>query len=121
MFPAQQSRRGWTVVATAASPPRPCSYPPEPPAAAPAATACNNRTNNTYDKLLGCVTVDGVLEHEQAFQAIADANGGNRAAGTTGYTESVDYVVETLKAAGWNVRARPVRLHVRATAARSSS
>lgn len=71
--------------------------------AAPASQGCDSRTNNTYDKLLGCVTVDGVLEHEQALQAIADANGGTRAAGTTGYTESVDYVVETLEAAGWNV------------------
>ena len=70
--------------------------------AAPAA-GCDARTNNTYDKLLGCVTVDGVLEHEQALQAIADANGGTRAAGTTGYTESVEYVVDTLEAAGWNV------------------
>ena len=71
--------------------------------AAPAAAGCDARTNNTYEKLLGCVTVDGVLEHEEALQAIADANGGTRAAGTTGYTESVDYVVDTLEAAGWNV------------------
>ncbi len=65
--------------------------------------ACETRTNNTYEKLLGCITVDGVLEHQEAFQAIADANDDTRAAGTTGYTESVDYVVETLEAAGWNV------------------
>lgn len=71
--------------------------------AAPASQGCDQRTNNTYDKLLGCVTVDGVLEHEEAFQAIADANGGTRAAGTQGYTESVEYVVDTLTAAGWNV------------------
>lgn len=71
--------------------------------AAPASQGCDSRTNLTYDKLLGCVTVDGVLEHEQALQAIADANGDTRAAGTTGYTESVEYVVETLEAAGWNV------------------
>ena len=31
--------------------------------AAPAAKGCDNRTNNTYEKLLECVTVDGVLEH----------------------------------------------------------
>ncbi len=37
------------------------------------------------------------------MQAIADQNGGTRAAGTTGYDESVDYVVERLEAAGWNV------------------
>ncbi|MFB7883936.1 M28 family peptidase [Microbacterium sp. NPDC056057] len=65
--------------------------------------ACETRTNNTYEKLLSCVTVDGVLEHEQALQAIASANGGTRAAGTAGYTASVEYVVDTLEAAGWNV------------------
>jgi Zn-dependent M28 family amino/carboxypeptidase len=64
---------------------------------------CDTRTNNTYEKLLTCVTVDGVLEHEKAFQAIADANDDTRAAGTTGYTGSVEYVVDTLEAAGWNV------------------
>ncbi len=71
--------------------------------AAPSQNSCDNRTNNTYQKLLECVRVDGVLEHEEALQAIADANDGNRSAGTSGYTESVDYVVETLQAAGWNV------------------
>ena len=66
-------------------------------------TACENRTNNTYDKLLGCVTLEGVREHQAALQAIATANGGNRAAGTSGYDASVDYVVDTLEAAGWSV------------------
>ena len=66
-------------------------------------TACENQTNNTYDKLLGCVTLEGVREHQAALQAIADANGGTRAAGTSGYDASVDYVVDTLEAAGWSV------------------
>ena len=69
----------------------------------PSERRCENRTNNTYRKLLECVTVDGVREHQAAFQAIADANDGTRAAGTTGYDASVDYVVEMLEAAGWNV------------------
>ena len=46
---------------------------------------------------------EGVREHQAALQAIADANGGTRAAGTDGYTGSVDYVVDTLEAAGWTV------------------
>ena len=71
-------------------------------AAAPS-LACDTRTNNTYDKLLQCLTFEGVMEHQEAFQAIADTNGGTRAAGTTGYTQSVEYVVETLEAAGWEV------------------
>lgn len=65
--------------------------------------ACKNRNNNTHAKLLECVTLEGVREHQAAFQAIADANGGTRAAGTPGYDASVDYVVEKLTAAGYNV------------------
>jgi Zn-dependent M28 family amino/carboxypeptidase len=72
-------------------------------AAAPSQDACDTRVNNTYKKVLECIRVGEVREHQAAFQAIADANGGIRAAGTSGYTESVDYVVETLTAAGWNV------------------
>jgi Zn-dependent M28 family amino/carboxypeptidase len=66
-------------------------------------TACDVRTNNTVAKLLECVTVDGVRAHQAAFQAAADANGGTRAAGTPGYDASVDYVVETLEDAGYEV------------------
>ncbi len=51
--------------------------------------ACDTRNNNTVAKLLECVS--------------ADANGDTRAAGTSGYEASVDYVVETLEAAGWSV------------------
>ena len=47
-------------------------------------------------KLLECVTVEGVLAHEEAFQAIADENGDTRASGTPGYDASVDYVADTL-------------------------
>ncbi len=65
--------------------------------------ACANRVNNTHAKLLECVTLEGVREHQAAFQAIADANGGTRAAGTPGYDASVDYVVERLTAAGYIV------------------
>lgn len=76
-----------------------------PAAAATAAPAakCDNRNNNTVSKLLECVTADGALEHLQAFQEIATANGGNRAADTAGYEASVDYVFDTLTAAGWEV------------------
>ena len=64
--------------------------------------ACENRNNNTYDKLLGCVTLEGVREHQAAFQAIADANDdpfypGTRAAGTEGYANSVEYVAGLLR------------------------
>ncbi|WP_010147637.1 M28 family peptidase [Serinicoccus profundi] len=79
-----------------------------PSGAAPAGkTGCDSRTNNTYAKLLECVTLDGVLEHMEAFQAIADAHGGNRASDTPGYQASVDYVVETLEASGWSAEVVP--------------
>jgi Zn-dependent M28 family amino/carboxypeptidase len=70
--------------------------------AAPPA-ACENRNNNTIKKLLECVDVSGVREHQAAFQAIADANGGIRTSGTPGYDASVDYVVERMEAAGYEV------------------
>lgn len=65
--------------------------------------ACGSRVNNTHDKLLECVTLEGVRGHQEAFQAIADANGGTRAAGTSGYDATIDYVVGTLEAAGYEV------------------
>lgn len=49
------------------------------------------------------VTVEGIGEHLDAFQAISDANGGTRAAGTPGFNASVDYIVERTTAAGYNV------------------
>jgi hypothetical protein len=65
--------------------------------------SCDNRVNNTNKKLLECVTVDGVREHQAAFQAIADNNGGTRSVGTSGYSDSVDYVVQRMTAAGYDV------------------
>ena len=52
--------------------------------------------------LRDAVTVDGVMEHLGAFQAIADANDDNRAAGTAGHDASVDYVQGLLDAAGYD-------------------
>lgn len=65
--------------------------------------ACDERVNNTIDKLLECVDVDGVREHQAALQAIADENGGIRTSGTTGYAASVDYVVDRMTSAGYDV------------------
>src|SRR6478752_611609 len=56
--------------------------------------------NNTVRKLTKAVTVDGVVDHLEALQDIADENG-DRAAGRPGYKASVDYVVEQLRAAGY--------------------
>jgi Zn-dependent M28 family amino/carboxypeptidase len=54
-------------------------------------------------QLRDAVGVGGILEHERAFQAIADSNGGTRASGTPGYDESADYVAEKLESAGYSV------------------
>jgi hypothetical protein len=73
------------------------------PAATAGSAACEFRTTDNFKKLLQCVTLAGVREHQAALQAIADANGGTRLAGTQGYEDSVDYVVEKMTAAGYNV------------------
>ncbi|MEA2363534.1 MAG: hypothetical protein QOD71_2679, partial [Thermoleophilaceae bacterium] len=54
------------------------------------------------------ITERGLVEHLAALERIAAANGGQRAAGTAGYTASVDYVVAVLRAAGWRVRLQQV-------------
>ena len=75
--------------------------------------SCDTRVNNTHAKLLECVTLEGVRAHQAALQAIADANGGTRAAGTPGYDASVKYIVDKMTAAGYQRHAEclPVRLH----------
>ena len=78
-----------------------------PATAAPAQTGCDARTNNTYTKMLECVRLEGVREHQAALQRIADANGGTRAEGTPGYAASVDYVLSVLAAAGWDAEKVP--------------
>ena len=49
------------------------------------------------EKLRKTVTLQGLQEHLEAFQAIGSANGNTRATGTPGYEASVEYVVDTLE------------------------
>lgn len=74
-----------------------------PSAAGAGPASCDTRVNNTHAKLQECVTLAGVREHQAALQAIADANGGIRAAGTPGYDASLEYVVDTMTDAGYDV------------------
>ena len=60
------------------------------------------KTNSS--ELRRAVTNEGIMEHLEEFQAIADANGGTRVAGSPGYDASVDYVVKRLEKAGYNAR-----------------
>jgi aminopeptidase Y len=69
--------------------------------------ACDTRVNNTFEKLLQCVTLGGVREHQAAFQAIADANGSTRVSGSPGYDLSKDYAVKVFSDAGYNVTVQP--------------
>lgn len=50
------------------------------------------------------VTAEGIREHLRAFQAAADANGGARAAGTSGFLASAQYVHDLMIARGYDVR-----------------
>lgn len=93
-------RIGATVVAAAAAT---LSFTPWVQAAPTVSPACDTRVNNTHAKLMECITLEGVREHQAALQSIADANGGNRAAGTPGYDASVAYVVDKMEAAGYDV------------------
>ena len=116
--PARRSRRIGTLALLAALASLLLTLAAPAPAAA-ATRACEKRTNNTYAKLLECVTLEGVRAHQAAFQAIADANGGTRAAATPGYDASVDYVVDKLEDAGYSVElhlfdftvAQPIQQH----------
>ena len=77
--------------------------------------SCEKRNNNTYEKLLECVTGEGVTEHLEAFQKIADNSTdpvypGTRAAGTDGYADSVEYVAGLLRKARYRVTLDPVEI-----------
>jgi Iap family predicted aminopeptidase len=54
------------------------------------------------------IRAPSLREHLRALQEIAEANGGNRAAGTPGDEASVEYVAEQLREAGWRVSLEPV-------------
>ncbi|CRK57148.1 Aminopeptidase Y (Arg, Lys, Leu preference) [Alloactinosynnema sp. L-07] len=55
------------------------------------------------EKLVRKVTIGAVHRHLIAFQRIADRNGGNRADPSPGARESLDYVAERVRAAGFEV------------------
>ena len=67
--------------------------------------------------LRDAVSADGITAHLEAFQAIADANGDNRAAGTSGHVASAEYVESQLRGRGL----RPPRVSRSATRRPSST
>jgi hypothetical protein len=56
------------------------------------------------ERLSRAVTAAGLRAHLHAFQTIANRNGGNRLAGTSGYQQSVAYVLGKLRQAGYRPR-----------------
>ncbi|WP_371615901.1 M28 family metallopeptidase [Streptomyces sp. NBC_00454] len=70
-------------------------------AATPA--AAHPREGRLARELVEEVTARGAYRHLAKFQQIADANGGNRAAGTPGHAASAAYVHDTLAKAGYQV------------------
>ncbi|WP_105031503.1 M28 family peptidase [Arthrobacter ruber] len=75
--------------------------------AANAAPTFDTSNNNSSKKLRAAVTVDKVVGHLTALDAIAEANGNTRASGTEGYADSVDYIVAKLRAAGYSPTVQP--------------
>ena len=67
---------------------------------APTASALDQVNTNPLRK---AVTVNGILRHERALQAIANANLGTRVSGTAGFDASADYVKRQLVQAGYKV------------------
>lgn len=66
-----------------------------------AAGPAQAKNPNNSKKMTQAVTVENVHDHLEALQAIADANNGNRGAGTSGYEASAEYVEQTLQDAGY--------------------
>lgn len=63
----------------------------------------NRQSRELSERLQRAVTIEGIREHLEAFQSIAEANNGTRASGTSGYDESARYVAERLRDAGYDV------------------
>jgi Zn-dependent M28 family amino/carboxypeptidase len=74
---------------------------------AASAKAAKPPKKNPSVALQQAVTVAGMMRHERAFANIAERNGGTRASGTPGFLKSRDYVVDRLKAAGYDVTVQP--------------
>jgi Zn-dependent M28 family amino/carboxypeptidase len=98
--PTRPALAAATLAATAA-----LALPLSSSAAAGSATA----TATDSARLEKSVTVDAVMSHLEKLQAIADANNGIRAAGTTGFDGSADYVAAQMRSAGYDVTEQQFR------------
>lgn len=90
------------VLAMADEPPPSTSPPPartSPSLSPPGDSPSGDLTTRLQDD----VTVENVTSHLEAFQRIADENGGNRYTATPGHEESASYVARVLRNAGYRV------------------
>ncbi len=71
------------------------------PAASPAASGAAVEFAGTLRQQ---VKVDAMMAHLTKLQEIADAHGGTRAVGTSGYDASLDYVAKALRDKGFDVQ-----------------
>jgi Zn-dependent M28 family amino/carboxypeptidase len=65
--------------------------------------SCLFRRNNSPDKLLECINVEGIRFHQRVLQKIADANNGTRVSGTKGFDDSARYAQIVFEAFGYQV------------------
>ncbi|MFV0460312.1 MAG: M28 family peptidase [Actinomycetales bacterium] len=63
------------------------------------ATAANP---NTQQKMARAITTEAVVAHLEALEEIAQANNGTRAAGTSGYEATAQYIETVLRGAGYD-------------------
>ncbi|WP_416237278.1 M28 family metallopeptidase [Streptomyces marinisediminis] len=89
--------------------------------AAPAAAQQDpaERGERLAKQLVRKTTGDGALRHMRVFQAIADLNDDNRAAGSRGYDMSAWYASALLRAAGYEVTQQEFAFTYRETVAES--
>lgn len=69
-------------------------------------TSLVEATTNTK-QLQDAVTVVGIRKHLEAFQKIANYNGGTRVSGLSGYNATAGYVASLMAAAGYGVIRQP--------------
>jgi Zn-dependent M28 family amino/carboxypeptidase len=90
-----------TTPATPATPATP-GGPGTPANPATPATPADTRPLDV--RLREAISIEQLKQHTDAWWAIAQANGGNRAAGTQGYDDSAAYVINKLAKAGYDAR-----------------
>jgi Zn-dependent M28 family amino/carboxypeptidase len=79
---------------------KPAKEATSPPSSPAASGAAIEYAATLHDRIKG----DAMMAHLQKLQEIADAHDGNRALGTAGYDESVDYVANALRDKGFDVQ-----------------